>query len=193
MLLILSHRNHERVMYFPSWDASGDVLQPRVCVNIGEVGYKVKLQSARSQHLWQVMPKEILLSFLILCLQGCILGSVCDWKINHFKTTKEYLERRLTMSAFVCKKNRQERGCGVCRRICMHALIHAPAVPGATIAAQEETDHSGEGKWKHVLEKKGFNFHESSVSRVICVSLSIVPFLLWLYLPPHLSLSVSLT
>ncbi len=59
----------------------------------------------------------------------------------------------------------------------MHAQTHAPGVPNATTAAQEEKNNSREGKWKHVLKKKGFNFHESLVRRVICFSLSISLFL----------------
>lgn len=42
---------------------SGDVLQPQVFVNIGEVGYKVKLHSITSQVLLQVMPKGIVFKF----------------------------------------------------------------------------------------------------------------------------------
>lgn len=69
----------------------------------------------------------------------------------------------------------------------MHAHTHAPAVPEAKIAAEEERNHSREGKWKHVFKKKGFfNFHESSVRRVICFSLSI-----FLFLPRGLSPSTT--
>lgn len=59
----------------------------------------------------------------------------------------------------------------------------------------EETDHTGEGKWKHVLKREGFDFHESSVSLVVTASLSVdlpVSSPMTLYLTPHLSLSVSL-
>ncbi len=78
----------------------------------------------------------------------------------------------------------------------MHTQIHAPGVPEATIAAQEERNHSREGKWKRVLRKKGFNFHESSVRRVISFSLCLSPRVSLydsLSLPPHLPPSVSLT
>lgn len=55
----------------------------------------------------------------------------------------------------------------------MHTQTHAPGVPGATIAAQKERNHSREATWKHVLLKKGFNIHESSVRSVISVSLCL--------------------
>lgn len=105
-------------------------------------------------------------------------------KQTAFKTTKEYLERRLNTSICVCVcvrvsmfvKNRQERQSlhsfvHTFSHVCMHTQTHAPGVPAATITVQEEKDHSRDGKWKHVLKKKGFNFHESSVKRVYSVSL----------------------
>lgn len=109
------------------------------------------------------------------------------WLTNKSFWKQTTLPEQREVCICVCVwKNRQERSslCGFTHTV-SHVSVHtqtgAPGVPGATIAAQEERDHSREGKWKHVSKKKGFNFHESSVRGVICFSLSVLLFLLvWL-------------
>lgn len=61
----------------------------QVCVNIGGVGYKVKLHSSACLVPWQDMSNKRLSSFLKFCLQGWVLVSVCGWKINHFWDNKD--------------------------------------------------------------------------------------------------------
>lgn len=147
---------------------SGDVLQPQVCVNIGEVGYKVKLHSVTSQVLRQVMPKGILLSFLILCLQG---NPVCDWKTNHNK--------RISWEEAVCVCVCDKKD-GVCVVLltpsvtssCLHRLMHLVYLKLQSLLGKKGITAGRENE-SMSSRRKGFNFHESSVRSVIAVSLCL--------------------
>lgn len=167
-----------------------------------EVGYKVKLHSVTSQVLLQVMPKGILLSFLMLRLQE---NSVCDWKTNHFlKQQKTELNKRISLlniTVCVCVRKTDEK-----ESVCVVLLT-----PSVTSACIHRLMHLAYLKLQLLLRKKGiaagrenesmssrrkvliFMSHQSEElspfhSVYLPVSPSMTP-----SLPPHLSLSVSLT
>lgn len=110
-----------------------------------------------------------------------------------FKTTKEYFERRqnITVCICVCMKNRQERW--VCVALltpsvmfgCMHTLMHLLYLKLKSLLRKKGITAGRENE-SMSSRRKVFNFHESSVRRVICFSLSI-----FLFLPRGLSPSTT--
>lgn len=139
------------------------------------------------------MPREILLGFLILCVQG---SWMCDWKKQITLKTKNTLRKTTTLCVRERRRDKKERErefVGFCTHLRRHARTDAcTRCTWSYNCYSIKRDHSRGGEMKACRWKERFNFHESSVTRAICFSLSVFLFFMTIFPPSHLSLSVSL-